>query len=170
MKPSVWVVVFRLGGALLMVMLWHFSQSPWSHHSSTLGTRDYTDHSITWTQSSSNEAVGASYYVGGSSALLLAAGWLFYTLFKTEPDAWLPGLITLGTAAMGGIALGRWFAYFNAKPEMEVSRYYAGGYVMQDEAIYCFVITIALALLGIVSLVMSRKSATPAPKADSVTG
>ena len=167
MKPSGWVVIFRLGGALLMVMLWYFSQSPWSHHSSTLGTRDYTDHSITWTQSSSNEAVGANYYVGGSSALLLAAFWLFYTLFKGEPDAALPGLITLGTAAMGMIALGRWFAEFNDKPASEVSRYHAGGYYMLDEAVYCFVITMALALLGIVMLITSRKSAAPVLKPGS---
>lgn len=166
MKPRELEVVCRLGGALLMLMLWHFSQLPWSHHSSTLGTRNYTDHTITWEQSGTDLEAGANYYLGGTSVLLLAGGWMFVTLFRNETDDWLPGLITLGTAGLGVIALGRWSVVFNAKPEAEVSRYHASSYTISDPAVFCILIVIGLALLGVTSLVMSRKPAVPAPKPE----
>ena len=142
--------------ALLIALLWFFSQKSWSHYEQTLGTRDQG--SITWTTSHGGQKIGANYYFGGSSVLLLAAAWLVGNLFVRKDKESFQGLISLGIAVLGMIALGRWLADCKSHDHSASMRYLSAGQYLDDAGRLAIGLVALLALLGTITIILGRKS------------
>lgn len=143
------------GCAVLTLLLWYYSQGSWSHYYSMAGVSGSSD-TRTWTTNSTDQRVGADYYLGGSFVLILAAGWLAMNATKHESEPVLSGGIALGSAGLGAIALGRWYSEFADTPESHVSRYTQSGYILDDAAVFCLGLILALGVTGLVTMVVGR--------------
>ena len=149
------------GCALLTLLLWYFSQQQWSHFSAVVGIKESFD-TRTWYSFSGAEGTGANYYLGGSFVLLFAAGWLVVNALQPNGDASLSGSISLGVALLAIIALARWYADFSSHPDPTSSRYGSSGQYLDDAAVYCGVLTVALIVMGIITLLAGRPTTAPA--------
>lgn len=157
MKPTTLRAVLAGIAACLMVALWCFSQYPWSEFQSITsdvnwsGFRDYHE-------TKTADEIGASYYLGGSFVLLLAAAWIVGTTFTGQSTDRISGVVSLGTALLAGIALLRLYAYVEGFAP-EYLRYGGGGRYSTAAAGICVYLTIALVVVGGLLLILG-----PAPK------
>ncbi len=142
--------------ALLIAMLWFFSQKSWSHYEQTLGTRDQG--TVTWTTSQGDQKIGADYYFGGSSVLLLASAWLVGNLFVRKDKESFQGLISLGVSILGMIALARWLADCRSHAPSVSMRYLSAGQYLDDAGRVAIGLVAALALLGTITIILGRRN------------
>ncbi|MCC6882292.1 MAG: hypothetical protein IT576_09095 [Verrucomicrobiales bacterium] len=142
--------------ALLIALLWFFSPKSWSHYEQTLGTRDQG--TVTWTTSQGNQKIGADYYFGGSSVLLLASAWLVGNLFVRNDKESFQGLISLGVSILGMIALARWLADCRSHEPSASMRYLSAGQYLDDSGRVAIALVALLALLGTITIILGRKS------------
>ncbi len=148
---------FLLGcSALLIALLWFFSQKSWSHYEQTLGTRDQG--TVTWTTSQGDQKIGSDYYFGGSSVLLLAAAWLVGNLFIRRDKESFQGMISLGISVLGMIALARWLADCRSHDNSANMRYLSAGQYLDDAGRVAIGLVASLALLGTITILLGRKS------------
>lgn len=152
-----------LGGlaSLLMVALWYFSQYPWSEVQTITSELTWTG-SRQYDSAKFTDEIGSNFYIGGSFAILLAAGWLAVMSLNRQSEDGLPGIISLGVAIWAAIALARWYQYLNTFQASRMNLYGGtGAHHSTFECDLCLVITVALAVVGGVLLRLG-----PPPKAE----
>lgn len=159
--------------AILTVVLWNFSQQPWSGLSGTVYIdgrgRMNLDTGIN-ASTFSRPLIGSDYYLGGSLILLFAAAYQVFAAFRTSSDDGdaIPGLAAIGTAILGMIALARWNSDFEKhSASVRGSQQHTVGYSMEDAAGYCMMIVLLLVVAGLVSCVLGIRSVKNTTNASS---
>lgn len=157
-------IAVRIGCGLLLLLIWHFSQQPWSHYGETAILYDSDGYGTG--HESKDYSYGYSYFFAGTSGLLLAAGWL---ILGRKDDRQLANLISLGSVIYVAIAFGCWYREMAGHPDSVTTRQTSRGYSSDDAAEYVFFLTIAMAVLSVVPLFLGGSQADAKPSTPELT-
>jgi hypothetical protein len=113
------------------------------------------------------DEIGAKFYLGGSSGLLVAAAVIAGVSLKGEggPTDRIAGTLALCVVVFAIIAFVRWNSYMNGFSTPVMLQYGgSGGHTPSTEVRLCAAITVALAIVGVLLLLVGPGSKTSAAK------